>query len=182
MLTYEPDYNRTSNELEEFLVFAICVAGKNADQTIKKVKAFFSPRGRRSPFCYLRSLGSAKLRLQMVKYRLGQYSRIHGALTGTLAAHLDLRTCGIQDLEAIHGIGPKTARFFIMFTRPNQRLACLDTHILTWMRNKGIPTPRTTPSGRKYIELEAKFLSMCDEAKLDPTKMDYAIWQSQRSQ
>lgn len=179
MLTYDPKYDRTDEELEAFLIFAICVAGKNADQTIEKVKKMLRSH---SPFAFLRAVRKTSSIDELIKaFRMGQYDRIGSAINGVIDANLDLRTCTPDQLEAIRGIGPKTARFFIMFTRPNQRMACLDTHILAWLRDRGIKAPKTTPSGKSYARLEETFLSICDEKGMDPTTMDYAIWQEQRS-
>jgi len=58
-------------------------------------------------------------------------------------SNLDLATCSVSDLEKIRGIGPKTARMFVLCARPNQKLAVLDTHILSFMREElGINTPK----------------------------------------
>ena len=111
--------------------------------------------------------------LQMTK--LGQYTRIYNALLGLIK--LDLKACTVEDLESVHGIGPKTARFIIMHSRPNQRLATLDTHILRWMRDQGIEAPKATPQSQKlYKELEDKFLTLCDESAILPSQLDLKIW------
>ena len=176
------DFNRTKADLELFAIFAVCVAGKKAQQTADKVNDHFrdteTPTKRLTPFETIKSL--VKIRvfgayLQMAK--VGQYKRIYRALRDLAESGIDLKTCTVEDLEAIHGIGPKTSRFIIMHSRPNQRLATLDTHILRWMRDQGIETPKATPQSKKlYQKLEQKFLTLCDKCGMIPSQLDLKIW------
>ena len=176
------DFNRTKADLELFAIFAVCVAGKKAQQTADKVNDHFrdteTPTKRLTPFETIKSL--IKIRvfgayLQMAK--VGQYKRIYRALRDLAESGIDLKTCTVEDLEAIHGIGPKTSRFIVMHSRPKQRLATLDTHILRWMRDQGIETPKATPQSRKlYQKLEQKFLTLCDKCAILPSQLDLKIW------
>ena len=176
------DFNRTKADLELFAIFAVCVAGKKAQQTADKVNDHFrdteTPTKRLTPFETIKSL--VKIRvfgayLQIAK--VGQYKRIYRALRDLAESGIDLKTCTVEDLEAIHGIGPKTSRFIIMHSRPKQRLATLDTHILRWMRDQGIDTPKATPQSRKlYQKLEQKFLTLCDKCGMIPSQLDLKIW------
>jgi len=176
------DFNRTKADLELFAIFAVCVAGKKAQQTADKVNDHFrdteTPTKRLTPFETIKSLINIRVfgaYLQMAK--VGQYKRIYRALRDLAESGIDLKTCTVEDLEAIHGIGPKTSRFIIMHSRPNQRLATLDTHILRWMRDQGIETPKATPQSKKlYKELEQKFLTLCDKCGMIPSLLDLKIW------
>ena len=90
---------------------------------------------------------------------------------------IDLKTVSAAELEQVFGIGPKTARFFILHTRRNAEVACLDTHILRYMREElGIRTPKSTPSGKKYLELEQAFLAHAKELGRDVAELDLDIW------
>ena len=176
------DFNRTKADLELFAIFAVCVAGKKSQQTADKVNEHFTdfqtPTKQLTPFEAIENLVNIKVfgaYLQMAKF--GQYKRIYRALRDLAESGLDLKTCSVEDLEAIHGIGPKTSRFIIMHSRPNQRLATLDTHILRWMRDQGINTPKATPQSKKlYKELEQKFLTLCDKCAILPSQLDLKIW------
>ena len=176
------NFNRTKADLELFAIFAVCVAGKKAQQTADKVNDHFrdteTPTKRLTPFETIESLVKIKVFgafLQMAKF--GQYKRIYRALRDLAESGIDLKTCSVEDLEAIHGIGPKTSRFIIMHSRPNQRLATLDTPILRWMRDQGIDTPKATPQSRKlYQKLEQKFLTLCDKCAILPSQLDLKIW------
>ncbi|NBP02621.1 MAG: hypothetical protein EBU90_21370 [Proteobacteria bacterium] len=89
---------------------------------------------------------------------------------------LDLKTCSVSDLESVRGIGPKTARCFLMHSRRGARYAGLDTHALKYMREKGIDVPKSTPTGKKYLELEAKFLELADRSGKSVAEFDLEIW------
>ena len=176
------DFNRTKADLELFAVFAVCVAGKKAQQTADKVNEHFrdvqTPTKQLTPFETIKSLIGANIFGGYLQHaRFGQYNRIYRALRDLAESSIDLKTCTVEDLEAIHGIGPKTSRFIIMHSRPNQRLATLDTHILRWMRDQGIETPKATPQSKKlYKELEQKFLTLCDKCAILPSQLDLKIW------
>ena len=176
------DFNRTKADLELFAVFAVCVAGKNAQQTADKVNDNFrdvaTPTKQLTPFEAIKNLVNIKVFVAYLKMaKMGQYRRIYRALRDLVESGIDLKTCTVEELEAIHGIGPKTSRFIIMHSRPNQRLATLDTHILRWMRDQGIETPKATPQSKKlYKELEDKFLTLCDKRAILPSQLDLEIW------
>ena len=176
------DFNRTKADLELFAVFAVCVAGKKAQQTADKVNDNFrdvqTPTKQLTPFEAIKNLVDIKVFVAYLKMaKMGQYRRIYRALRDLAESSIDLKTCTVEELEAIHGIGPKTSRFIIMHSRPNQRLATLDTHILRWMRDQGIETPKATPQSKKlYKELEQKFLTLCDKCAILPSQLDLKIW------
>ena len=176
------DFNRTKADLELFAVFAVCVAGKKAQQTADKVNDNFrdvaTPTKQLTPFEAIKNLVDIKVFVAYLKMaKMGQYRRIYRALRDLVESGIDLKTCTVEELEAIHGIGPKTSRFIIMHSRPNQRLATLDTHILRWMRDQGIETPKATPQSKKlYKELEQKFLTLCDKCAILPSQLDLKIW------
>lgn len=158
------DYERSLDDLEHFWIFCVVVAGKNADQTADKVARLLSGRSRRqTPFRYLKSLGP-DLNEALVACRTGQYRRIGRALEASF--ELDLRSAAVEVLQQIHGVGPKTARFFILHTRREARVAVLDTHILKWLRQLGIDhVPQHTPGSLKhYLSLETLAISHMERA------------------
>lgn len=181
------NYNRTEEELEEFLIFSIMVAGKSAKQTSKKLDSFlFGTLGIISPFDWIQNLvnlennGISKnypLMYCMKIHKLGQYTRLHSAFTGILQFKNKLKTVTLEELESVSGIGSKTSRFFILHSRANQRLAVLDTHILSHMRDDlGIHTPKATPNRKRYLELEEKLLSVIDNSGKTFADYDLEIW------
>lgn len=176
------DYNRTSHELEEFLLFAIVVAGKGAFQQAKKLEAFLSlesaPVGPFTKIVLMDKEGKLEENLRAVK--MGQYNRISVAFRAVANFFAcDSRvTMSMRLLESVKGVGMKTARFWFMHTMPNQKYACLDTHILRWLGEKGHEVPKTTPNGPKYLALEQIFLGYAEQMGKSPADLDLEIWNS----
>lgn len=94
---------------------------------------------------------------------------------------LNLKSCSVDDLENIYGIGPKTARCFLIHSRPNMRFAGLDTHILKYLRGLGYEVPKTTPTGKKYKEIEQIFLNLVDKSGKSVAEFDLEIWRKYSS-
>lgn len=83
-------------------------------------------------------------------------------------------------LRNIPGVGMKTASFFLMYTRRDAVVACLDTHVLKFMVEAGlVPTaPKATPGNvEKYMDLEDIFLAYCASLGKPPGAVDFTIWQ-----
>ena len=179
------DYNRTQAELEEFLLFAILVAGKTAKTQAEKLNRFLKLKSKlglpsdTTPFQYLQFLCNLQdMKTPMMVCKLGQYNRIEKAFRGIIQFHGRLDSVTVEELESVKGIGPKTARFFILHSRPDQQVACLDTHILKWMGSKGYNVPKTTPSKKKYKQIESDFLHECHKVGKKVADMDLEIWKS----
>jgi thermostable 8-oxoguanine DNA glycosylase len=171
------NYNRTQAELEEFLLFAILVAGKTAKTQAEKLEKFLLECN--EPFEWIEKLDKNKiLMLVMKNHKLGQYKRLEKAFRGILQFKGRLDTVTLEELESVEGIGPKTARFFLLHSRPNQKVAALDTHILKFMSEKGYKVPKSTPSKKKYGQIEKDFLTECEKAGKDVAEMDLEIWKS----
>jgi hypothetical protein len=171
------DYNRSDDDLQAFWLFCVLVAGKNSKIQARKLADFLRPAAACgfSPFKYI-ELRSAKFLDEDIRAeKLGQYARVKRCFLESLS--LDLRRCTVDDLEAVYGVGPKTARFFLTHSRPDQNFAVLDTHILRWMRvNVDAYAPRATPSGKRYAEVEQDFLAYCAERNVSPAELDLQIW------
>lgn len=172
------NFERIEEELELFILFCAVVAGKNARVQAQKLDAFLTDAGQIfSPFGLINQYKkNNSLAYHLRHYKLGQYTRLEKTFKELLTLRGKLKTCSVEDLENIHGIGPKTARFFLLHSRPNMRLAVLDTHLLKFLKQNGINAPKSTPSKGKYAELERKFLDICDKKGIDPAVLDLEIW------
>jgi hypothetical protein len=135
------------------------------------------------PFEALRSwIDHKKLGQELRRARTGNYHKLEVAFAEIVrlwtGRRLDLKTCTPEQLEKIPGIGCKTSRFFIVWTRPDEPYAVLDVHVLRWMRGLGYDAPKSTPSASRYVALERIFLSEARKRGLTPRELDLKIWQA----
>ena len=173
------NYNRTDVELQSFWLFCILVAGKNSDTTSRLVVKLLKDRGDKTPFEFIKSLRLSEPHNYLKAHKTGQYDRIRKALY--FSSKLDLRTCTREDLMNVYGVGPKTARFFLLHTREFCDEVVLDTHILRWMREKcGIKeAPKNTPQNpEKYAQFAGlcKYLMEQHYTGLTLAQADLMIW------
>ncbi len=173
------NYNRTDSELQSFWIFCILVAGKNSDTTARLVTKLLKDRGDMTPFEFIKSLKLSELHNYLKAHKTGQYDRIRKALY--FSSKLNLRTCTREDLMDVYGVGPKTARFFLLHTREFCDEVVLDTHILRWMRERyGIKeAPKNTPQNpEKYAQYAGlcKYLMETHYPGLTLAQADLMIW------
>jgi len=170
----------TGRELQLRLAYAVLVAGKSASFAEAKTQSLFGGSAD-LPFDMVRRWdedGSLERRLR--EARTGNYAKTSEAfrdLASRVADGLDLSSCSPEELEETKGIGPKTSRFFILWTRPDARCAALDIHILRWLKELGHDVPDSTPqSRRKYASIEKVFLAEADKRNKTPRELDAEIW------
>jgi thermostable 8-oxoguanine DNA glycosylase len=176
------NFDRTTGDLETWWLFSLVVAGKTAATQARLLNNFLSglpatdhPENDTAFGRLHRAEASGTLYQALIDSRLGQYNRLYKAIVQSL--NLDLARCTTDDLEAIHGVGPKTARMFVMMSRRHQRHAALDTHVLKHLNANGIVAPKSTPpAGKKYRELEEAFLKLADSSGMTVAEYDLAVW------
>lgn len=170
------NFNRTDRELQEFWLFSMFVAGKNSDFAAKKLDTFLSLLGNDISDIFI-ALRRHNVRELLLATKVGQYDRLTKAIEQSLS--VDLRKATLGELMSIHGIGPKTARFFLLHTRKDANCAALDTHILKFIRDNGYPlAPKSTPSPTTYGTWERIFLNICElnYPKMPIAEVDLKIW------
>jgi len=190
------NFNRSTHDLEMFWIFSVCVAGKNSQVTAKKVQQMYDElvdvhlglgvSGTPSPMGLIYQADYRCTFMPILeKIKIGQYNRIYKALVESAfkivaspssLQGIDLRSCHATELEKITGVGPKTARFFIMHTQKDVAMAALDTHILRWLRDLGYDAPKTTPSGDKYAYFETVFLKEASRRDMASADLDLHVW------
>ena len=177
-------FDCTKEELQLLLLFWICAAGKKAStaaanlcRMLESGRAVF---GVEEPFDIIRRFGS-DLAETMRSNGIGCYNNKSRSMLDLVSRGLDLSSCSVSDLESVIGIGPKTARCFVMHSRRGSRHAGLDTHVLKYLRSRGVEVPKSTPTGKRYAELEMIFLEMADEAGKSPADFDLEIWRKYSS-
>lgn len=163
-------------ELQWALIYSVIVAGKSA-KFADKVMMRLLPMPC-DPFGEVRQwIEWGTLADELRHAKTGNYGKLEKCLRELTVATLDLSTCSPTGLEGIHGIGPKTSRFFILWTRPDTKCAALDVHVLRWLRGLGYDAPKATPQNpSRYAVLESHFLWEADQRGVTARVLDHAIW------
>lgn len=173
------NYDLFQEELELVLLFWITAAGKNAKTSARCLQKLMLEleKDNLSPFSLVRQ-NTQNLSDLMKSCGIGCYRNKAKTFSILTKAELDLKFCSLEHLEGIWGLGRKTARCFLIHSRPNQRYTGLDTHCLKYLRDRGIDAPKSTPSSnKKYRELELKFLEFSDQSGLSSADFDLLVWQ-----
>jgi len=176
----------TRHQLEWWILFTIAVAGKTAKTIEKKMNDFFSicPKST-SPFDAVEQMvWLDKLDFGLRAVKLGKYKLLNKGFQA--AAKLNLHKLEFDDpsdalatLSVIPGLGPKGSRMVLMYAFPDHadEWVVLDTHILRWLREKGITAPLATPpEGRTYRHLESIFKEMAHRRGMTTRELDTEIW------
>jgi endonuclease III len=186
------NFNRTESELEEVLIFWICVAGKTA-ATIKRCvenvlleaeKSYKTPPLTRKPFNLIRKIGKHDLASVLRRNGIGCHTAKAGAIWELATSGLDLKTCSYEDLRAIKGIGRKTSKCFLIHSRRDARAAGLDTHILKGLRRRGYTeAPLSTPSSdREYRYWENIVLDLVQIEGKSVAEWDLYEWKAGKNE
>ena len=181
------NFKRTDKELEQFFVFCWFSKAANAKQLGVKINNLFDHLDdacedmdlNLSPFGQLNyCLQSDLLKSLLEEFKVGKYEAFIKAFSSF--GRLNLRTCSIEDVENIPGIGKKIARMFLLHSRHNQRYVCLDTHLMKEARKIGATDQITAPHGQKYLDIEEKMIKfLTDRYKyVDFAKFDLDCWKS----
>ncbi len=179
-------FNRSPRELLVFWLFALFVRGKSANVQAQKLYKFIEREDCLDGDVYnLTLIGQRKIDDLLRRVKAGQYVTLSRAIDETMLClqryPFYLRHATVAELEEISGVGPKTARFFVMHSRRDANVAALDVHILRFIDlSTDIPVPTTTPTGKKYAELEKIFLDIATLEGVKPADMDLAIWRASR--
>jgi hypothetical protein len=169
-------------QLEWWILFGICVAGKSAKQTEVKLNALLdkmysrSPAAR-SPFEAVRAaIRQDALDDLLQEYKTGKYALYTKAFRKVV--YIDTRTrVTVGELIQIPGIGPKTARMIVLYAYPDATCVPLDTHVLKYLRTLGYGAPMSTPpAGRKYMVLEQAFVMEAEKRGMTVRELDTMVW------
>ena len=166
--------------LQTKLIYAMVVVGKSARFANLACHRFLrSLPLDKQPLTWIREMMPGELEGRLREARTGKYEKLCQGLQELTEAGLNLRTCKPEDLEKIHGIGPKTARFWLLWTRPKAHYAVLDMRILRWLKKQGHDTPATTPSSENnYAQLEKVFLAEANKCGKTPRELSTNIWKT----
>ncbi|RTK93400.1 MAG: hypothetical protein EKK64_10180 [Neisseriaceae bacterium] len=174
-------YDCDKNELELLILFWICAAGKNAITTSNCLNKLFVHLHEKynidSPFDLLKKADEElELWTCLKNFGIGCYTKKAEFFKDLIYSNIDLKKCSVKDLEAIKGIGPKTARCYLIHSRENQNYAGLDVHVLSFLRDHGHDVPKNTPTGKRYKILEDIFLQYVKKSNKTVAEFDLDVW------
>lgn len=183
------NFDASESELEEMILWWICAAGKNGVVAAKNLDNFLTNWWvtlgdvHLSPFEIVEEVAERGLLAEELKrHGIGCYNNKANYMLNLIRANLDLKKCTVEQLEAVKGIGAKTARCFVIHSRKNQWYAGLDTHVLKYLRDQGHEVPKSTPpkGSKKYRQLEDLFLKYVKESGSSVAEFDLNVWNQYR--
>jgi len=169
--------SRTPEELEQFLLFCWLCAGKSSVQQAEKLSQFLTEQTR--PFEYIGELALWNTLTPLLKqHKLGKYAMLEKGMLA-MTENPDCIRWPREKLIKIPGVSWKTASLYRMHAF-KEKIACLDTHILRWLRTEG---HRNVPKGSPgvwstYKHWELVFLGECYQRDVHPWEFDLALWNS----
>jgi thermostable 8-oxoguanine DNA glycosylase len=184
------NFDRTVEELQEFLLFCIVVAGKTAYIQSKKLQDFLDSVNTRlmmpdhvNPFQTIKSAEQHGILFEEIKKaKLGQYKKINSAFKYISEKEYNLSRMTPDILQEIPGVGMKTSRFFLLHSDIfyKENIAVLDTHILKFIKeNIDDRAPKSTPViPITYKYWEDVFLHWCRLNNKNVAEFDLEVWNS----
>ncbi len=182
------DYNRNEWQLQEFLIYCVCVAGKKSEIESPKVRKFCMDARfghGLTPFELIRKLLSVSsveedgLMQHLKKYKIAPYQQRYNSFKDIVTLlDTDLRKVTIDQLQEVRGISTKTSRFFLTHSREDFDEPVLDTHILRFLSDFGYnDVPKSTPQNPKvYERLSRLFRSIARFEGKSVTDFDLEVW------
>jgi len=182
------DYNRNEWQLQEFLIYCVCVAGKKSEIESPKVRKFCMDARfghGLTPFELIRKLLSVSsveedgLMQHLKKYKIAPYQQRYNSFKDIVTLlDIDLRKVTIDQLQEVRGISTKTSRFFLTHSREDFDEPVLDTHILRFLSDFGYnDVPKSTPQNPKvYERLSRLFRSIARFEGKSVTDFDLEVW------
>tara|TARA_B110001454_G_C12680847_1_gene418000 strand:+ start:225 stop:824 length:600 start_codon:yes stop_codon:yes gene_type:complete len=181
------DYNRNQSQLQEWLLYCICVAGKRSEIESPKVRKFIlDPRFgfHLKPFELIRKLLGVSsiemdgLKQHLKKYKIAPYTaRYNSFVDAVTLLPNDLSEVTIEDLQKVRGISTKTSRFFLTHSREDFDEPVLDTHILRYLKDVGYNVPDSTPQNPSvYAKISEIFKRLANFEGKSVTDFDLEVW------
>ena len=179
------NYNRTTSELQEFLLFCVCVAGKKSTIEAPKLDKFLNALkveyGDHEPFALVKlALDDDNLMDMMQEYKIAPYQQRYNSFVD-LITKLDwesLDESTLDQLQSVRGISTKTSRFFLTHSVEKFDEPVLDTHILRFLTDFGYKdVPKSTPQNPKVYEKFSKlFRSIARFEGKSVADFDLEVW------
>ena len=181
------DYNRNEWQLQEWLLYCVCVAGKKSEIESPKVRKFcLDPRFgfNLKPFDLIRKLLGVSsveedgLMQHLKKYKIAPYKQRYNSFKDAVTLLPDnLSEVTLNELQEVRGISTKTSRFFLTHSREDFDEPVLDTHILRFLQEEGYRVPLSTPQNPdEYARVSKIFRQIANHEGKSVTDLDLEVW------
>jgi thermostable 8-oxoguanine DNA glycosylase len=186
------DYKRNKFQLQEWLLYGICVAGKKSEIETVKLDKFLqgcvlqSNDHRETPFNLIRELLKTPsvifcdgLMEELSKNKIAPYKQRYNSFVDAVTLLPDdLSEVTIDDLQKVRGIKTKTSRFFLTHSREDFDEPVLDRHINKFLRDEGHKNiPIDTPQNpRVYARVAQLFTDIAKQRGQTVTELDLQVW------
>ena len=172
------NYEMSYTELEENILFWILTAGKTAKMAAIVLNEFLKKhKAQKQPFQKIKKVSEKEIAKSLRSAGSGCYNQKARTIYELVNSNINLKTCSIEELEKIKGIGRKTSRCYVMHSRENSNHAGLDVHIMRFLKEKGYTSKESTPSSKKeYERLEKIFIGLAKKKKKNIAEYDLEIW------
>lgn len=176
------DYNRNETQLQEFLLYCVCVAGKKSEIETRKLDKFLSGA---SPFKLIKKLLKSSsvifmdgLMEHLSKNKIAPYKQRWNSFKDIVTLLPEnLSEVTLDELQKVRGISTKTSRFFLTHSREDFDEPVLDTHILRYLKDVGHDVPSSTPQNPNvYQKVAGLFKREADLAEMSVTDFDLQVW------
>lgn len=176
------DYNRNETQLQEFLLYCVCVAGKKSEIETRKLDKFLSGA---SPFKLIKKLLKSSsvifmdgLMEHLSKNKIAPYKQRWNSFKDIVTLLPEnLSEVTLDELQKVRGISTKTSRFFLTHSREDFDEPVLDTHILRFLKDVGHDVPSSTPQNPNvYQKVAGLFKREADLAEMSVTDFDLQVW------
>lgn len=176
------NYALTLPRLQERLLFWIAAANNDANTASRGLYRFLMKiDGYDEPFAAIRRYDVETLMQLLKESGIGKYTRKARAFLEAAHFEKDLRRCSVDELEALYGVGMKTARCFVMHSRKEAQVAALDTHIKKGLRKLGHDVPMGTLGRNAYLEWEKVLQKYTEQLGMSAAAHDMAWWKAYKT-
>ena len=188
-------YDRNETQLQEFLLYCVCVAGKKSEIETRKLDKFLSKASVQcsevstevstEPFKLIRKLLKSSsvifndgLMEHLSKNKIAPYKQRWNSFKDVATLLPDnLSEVTLDELQQVRGISTKTSRFFLTHSREDFDEPVLDTHILRYLKDVGHDVPSSTPQNPNvYGKIASLFKKEADLAEMSVTDFDLKVW------
>jgi hypothetical protein len=189
MNAYDPYFSRTLAELQRLILYTPRTRLTQDSQAETMTNNLVSLVGdlypADTPFESLRFARDAGTLELILSQTSGSLTKTYPSTVNDLLALTedDLRNMPLDDLiDSVKGLGPKTGRYFVSYSRPAQEMAVIDCHDLRLMLEEGLigEHEQDVSSKKRYRTIEERYVQWARRLGLWPWALHEVTWRMGR--